>query len=132
MRLTGRAGEAFAEAQFLALGWDVYRPSDKQQAPFDLIAVKGDRTVPVEVKAISCDGATGWGFRRPFEKSALYALLLIEHDASWPASWIAWGHELSRIARVSDSRPGPYLTRLDLRNRDEFKEAWDKIESKGR
>ena len=132
MRLTGRAGEAFVEAQFLALGWDVYRPSDKQQAPVDLIAVKGDRTVRIEVKAISTDGATGWGFRKPLEKAVLYALLLIDHDASWPTSWVAWGHELSPIARVSDARPGPYLTRLDLRNREEFKEAWTKIKSKAR
>ena len=67
MRLTGAAGERFVEAQLLALGWDTYRPSDTRQAPYDLVAMKANRQVRVQVKAISSDGATGWSLPRPLE-----------------------------------------------------------------
>ncbi len=129
MRLTGAAGERFVEAQLLALGWDTYRPSDTRQAPYDLVAMKANRQVRVQVKAVSSDGATGWSLPRPLEAGLLVVLLIIGHDSSWPEAWIAWGKELARIGRVSDSTPDRLrLTRLDMRLRDNFHHAWKKID----
>ncbi len=129
MRLTGAAGERFVEAQLLALGWDTYRPSDTRQAPYDLVAMKANRQVRVQVKAVSSDGATGWSLPRPLEAGLLVVLLIIGHDGSWPDAWIAWGKELARIGRVSDSTPDRLrLTRRDMRLRHDFRDAWKKID----
>lgn len=121
---THLAGEYFVAAELYRLGYSVGMTIGNAKA-IDILAEKGGRMIPVQVKAISDKKSVGWPMMKDrVRDDVIYVFVLLNQSGTKPEYFIASGTE-------ARSKVKQYKTRgiIDLNSMKtlDFQERWDKL-----
>ena len=123
---TGLSGEYFVAAELYRRGWSVGMTIGNAKA-IDLFAEKGDRIIPIQVKAIYKRKNVGWPMMQDkVKKDCFYIFVNLNADKmDRPDYFICTGQEAFEKVKQYATRG---IIDLSTLNSDEFKNNWGKLE----
>lgn len=127
-QITGNVGMYFCCYRLSLLGWNVM-PTARNARGVDIIAYNRDASdfISVQVKALSLRSAVALG--NTLDKiMGDYWIIVNKATGPEPSAFILTGQEVREFARRNgpDERPSYWLEYKDY-ERDEFREAWNRI-----
>lgn len=124
--MTGNAGLNYAAWQLARRGWHVL-PTIRNARGSDLIVTDADETVffGVQSKALSKRNAVPLGKSLETLGSAWWIITINAHSDS-PTCFVMARQEVQRLAS-QDANGGAYWLNPPAYDRDEFREAWERM-----
>ena len=126
-QITGNAGLYYVAWQLSRRGWHVM-PTVRNARGSDLIVVNDDESVllGVQSKALSKRSAVGLGLRVDDLRSDWW-IITVRANADEPVCYVMTLAEV-RASAKQDRNGGAWWLSPPAYDRDEFREAWDRIE----
>lgn len=124
--MTGNAGLNYAAWQLSRRGWHVM-PTIRNARGSDLIVTNDDETVHfgVQSKALAKPAAVPLG-RDGSELRSTWWIITVNANSSTPTCYVLANDDVRRLANVDKNGGGRWLELRDY-DRDEFRDAWDRM-----